>query len=96
MQPYLPYMINKQLPKDVVAARWIVRWSKAFVVVKGELYNKSILVVLQRYVTAQEGQAILKDFHIGICGLMQAVDQSQLKLSKQDFIGLLQSKMQKI
>jgi hypothetical protein len=54
------------------------------------------LVVLQRYVTAQEGQAILKDFHAGICGLMQAVDQSQLKLSKQDFIGLLQSKMQKI
>jgi hypothetical protein len=32
MQPYLAYMINKQLPKDVVPARRIVRRSKAFVV----------------------------------------------------------------
>jgi hypothetical protein len=39
------------------------------VVVKGELYKKnSISGVLQRCVTPQEGQDILKDIHAGICG----------------------------
>jgi hypothetical protein len=32
MQPYLAYMINKALPKDVVEARRIVRQCKAFVI----------------------------------------------------------------
>jgi hypothetical protein len=68
MQPYLAYMINKILPKDVVEAWRIMRRSKAFVVVKGELYKKSISRVLQRCVTPQEGQAILHDIHAGVCG----------------------------
>jgi hypothetical protein len=38
------------------------------VVVKGELYKKIISGVLQRCVTPQEGQAILKDIHAGIRG----------------------------
>jgi hypothetical protein len=38
------------------------------VVVKGELYKKSISGVPQRCVTPQEGQAILHDIHAGICG----------------------------
>jgi hypothetical protein len=38
------------------------------VVVKGELYNKSISGVLQRCVTPQEGQVILHDSHAGVCG----------------------------
>jgi hypothetical protein len=68
MQPYLGYMVNKTLPKDVVEARKIVRWSKAFVVVQGKLYKKSISGILQRCVTPQEGQVILKDIHAGVCG----------------------------
>jgi hypothetical protein len=55
MQPYLAYMLNKALPEDVVEARRIMRRSKAFMVVKGELYKKSISGVLQRYVTPQGG-----------------------------------------
>jgi hypothetical protein len=46
MQPYLAYMINKTLPKDTVEARRIIRRSKAFVVVQGKLYKKSITGVL--------------------------------------------------
>jgi hypothetical protein len=46
MQPYLAYMLHKTLPKDFVEARRIVRRSKAFVVVKGELYKKNISWVL--------------------------------------------------
>jgi hypothetical protein len=61
-------MINKQLPEDAVEAKRITRQSKAFVVLQGKLYKKSITGVLQRCVTPQEGQAILKDIHAGVCG----------------------------
>jgi hypothetical protein len=68
MQPYLAYMINKALPEDTVEARRIIRRSKAFVVLQGKLNKKSITGVLQRCVTPQEGQDILKDIHAGLCG----------------------------
>jgi hypothetical protein len=68
IQPYLPYMLHKTLPTDVVEAWRIVQSSKAFVVVKGELYKKSISRVLQRCVTLQVGQAILHGIHAGVCG----------------------------
>jgi hypothetical protein len=67
MHPYLAYLINKKLPDDVMEARRITRCSTAFVVINGELYKKSILGVLQRCITPQEGQAILRDIHEGIC-----------------------------
>jgi hypothetical protein len=41
---------------------------QAFVVLQGKLYKKSISGVLQRCVTPQEGQEILKDIHAGVCG----------------------------
>jgi hypothetical protein len=63
MQPYLAYMVNKTLPEDTVEARRIIRRSKAFVVLQGKLYKKSIMGVLQRCVTPQEGHKILKDIH---------------------------------
>jgi hypothetical protein len=68
IQPYLAYMVNKTLPEDVVEAQRIVRRSKAFVVLQGKLYKKSITGMLQRCVTPQEGQIILKDIHAGVCG----------------------------
>jgi hypothetical protein len=68
MQSYLAYMINKTLPEDTVEAKKIIRQSKAFVVLQGKLYKKSITGVLQRCVTPQEGQDILKDIHAGVCG----------------------------
>jgi hypothetical protein len=61
-------MINKNLPEDVVEVWQIVRRSKAFIIVKGELYKKIIFRVLQWCVTPQEGQAILHDIHAGVCG----------------------------
>jgi hypothetical protein len=47
MQPYLAYMINKALPEDTVEAKRIIRRSKAFVVLQGQLYKKIITGVLQ-------------------------------------------------
>jgi hypothetical protein len=55
MQPYLAYMINKILPEDTVQAKRIIRRSKAFVVLQGKLYKRSITGVLQRCITPQEG-----------------------------------------
>jgi hypothetical protein len=43
MQPYLAYMINKKLPEDAVEAKRITRRSKAFVVLEGKLYKRSIV-----------------------------------------------------
>jgi hypothetical protein len=68
MQPYLAYMVNKTLPEDVVEARRIVQRSKDFVVLQGKLYKKSLMGILQRCVTPQEGQIILKDIHVGVGG----------------------------
>jgi hypothetical protein len=68
MQPYLAYMMNKILSKDTVKARRIIRRSKAFIILQGNLYKKSITSVLHRCVTPQEGQDILKDIHAGVCG----------------------------
>jgi ribonuclease HI len=51
MQPYLAYMVNKQLPEDAVEAKRITRRSKVFVVLQGKLYKKSITDVLQHCVT---------------------------------------------
>jgi hypothetical protein len=47
MQPCLVYMINKTLPEDTVEAKRLIRRSKAFVVLQGKLYKKSITGVLQ-------------------------------------------------
>jgi hypothetical protein len=68
MQPYLAYMMNKTLPEDTVEAQRIIRRSKAFVILQGKLYKKSITCVLQRCITPQEGQDILKYIHAGVCG----------------------------
>jgi hypothetical protein len=68
MQPYLAYMVNKTLPEDIVQAKRIIQRSKAFVVLQGKLYKRSITCVLQRCVTPQEGQEILRDINAGVWG----------------------------
>jgi hypothetical protein len=68
MQPYLAYMVNKKLPEDTVQVKRIIRRSKAFVVLQGKLYKRSIKGVLQRCIMPQEGQEILRDIHAGVCG----------------------------
>ncbi|XP_051219594.1 uncharacterized protein [Lolium perenne] len=68
MQVYLAYITRKEIPEDPMEARRFIRRCKAFTVVKGELYKCNISGVLQRCVTPEEGQLILKDIHDGICG----------------------------
>jgi hypothetical protein len=46
MQPYLVYLMNKELPEDLVEPRRISHHSETFRVTKGELYKRSISGVL--------------------------------------------------
>jgi hypothetical protein len=66
MQPYLAYMVNKTLPKNTVQTKRIIQRSKAFVMLQGKLYKRSIIGVLQWCITPQEGQEILRDIHAGV------------------------------
>jgi hypothetical protein len=68
MQAYIAYILRKEIPDDPVEARRVIRRSKAFTVVKEELYKRRISGVLQRCVTPEEGRIIWKDVHEGVCG----------------------------
>ena len=62
---YIAYMLRKELPEDEDEARQIVRRSKAFTVIGGQLYIESVTGVAQRCITPEEGRMILDDIHSG-------------------------------
>ena len=39
--PYIAYILRKELPEDEEEAQQIIRQSKAFTVIKGQLYKQS-------------------------------------------------------
>ena len=67
-EPFLAYLIRKELPEDQNEARYIVRRSKAYKVHEGELYNKSTTGVLQRCISEEEGRNLLAEIHAGLGG----------------------------
>ena len=67
-KPFLAYLTEQQLPEDPVEARRIVRRSKAFTVVNGELYKRSISGIFQRCIAIDDGKALLREIHEGTCG----------------------------
>ena len=66
--PYIAYILRKELPEDEEEARQIVRRSKAFTVIRGQLFMESVTGVSQKCITPEEGLAILNDIHSGTCG----------------------------
>ena len=66
--PYIAYILRKELPEDEEEARQIVRRSKAFTVIRGQLYRESATGVGQKCITPEEGRIILDDIHSGTCG----------------------------
>ena len=64
----MSYMIDGSLPEDEVSARQVQRRAKAYTIINGELYKRSVTSVLQRCVGSEEGQEILRDIHQGECG----------------------------
>ncbi|KAK1670885.1 hypothetical protein QYE76_059044 [Lolium multiflorum] len=67
-KPFLAYLTKQELPEDPVEARRIVRRSKAFTVVNGELYKCSISGIFQRCIAIDDGKALLREIHEGTCG----------------------------
>ena len=64
--PYIAYILRKELPENEEEARQIVRRSKAFTVIKGQLYRESATRVGQKCITPEEGQIIHDDIHSGV------------------------------
>jgi hypothetical protein len=67
-KPYLAYLIRGELPEDTIHRRQIMRRSKAFTIIQGELYKCSTTGVLQRCIAPEDGIALLRDIHEGTCG----------------------------
>jgi hypothetical protein len=58
-KPYLAYLIRGKLPQDTNHHRQIIRRSKAFTIINGELYKCSMIEVLQRCIAPKDGIALL-------------------------------------
>lgn len=61
--PLLAYLINSDLPTDKNEAQQIVCRSKAYTVINGELYKRSLTSIFQQCVSEEEGRRLLKKFH---------------------------------
>jgi hypothetical protein len=50
-KPYLAYLVRGDLPEDPIHRRQVMRCSKAFTIINGELYKRSTTGVLQQCIT---------------------------------------------
>jgi hypothetical protein len=67
-KPYLAYLIRGELPEDTIHRQQVMRCSKAFTIIQGELYKRSTTGILQRCIAPKDGIALLRDIHEGTCG----------------------------
>jgi hypothetical protein len=65
---YLAYLIRGKLLEDTIHHRQIIRRSKVFTIINGELYKRSTTGVLQRCIAPKDGIALLQEIHEGTCG----------------------------
>jgi hypothetical protein len=56
---YLAYLMRGELPEYTIHHRQIMRLSKAFTIINGELYKRSTMGVLQRCIAPKDGIALL-------------------------------------
>jgi hypothetical protein len=64
-KPYLAYLTRGELPEDHIHRRQVMRRSKAFTIINGELYKCSTTGVLQRCIAQEDGIALLREIHEG-------------------------------
>jgi ribonuclease HI len=67
-KPYLAYLLHDELEEDAVHRQLIMHRSKAFTIIQGELYKRSMTGVLQRCIAPEDGIALLREIHEGTCG----------------------------
>ncbi|KAK1651072.1 hypothetical protein QYE76_068877 [Lolium multiflorum] len=68
VKPIKEFLINDTLPVDENESRRIQRRSKAYTIINGEVYKRSVTGVLQRCVEPEEGKEMLVEIHQGECG----------------------------
>jgi hypothetical protein len=67
-KPYLAYLTRGELPEDPIHCRQVMRRSKAFIIINGEIYKRSTAGVLQRCIAQEDRIALLREIHEGTCG----------------------------
>jgi hypothetical protein len=55
--------MEQKLPDDPTEAKRIVRRSKAFTIVDGELYKRNISGIFQMCIAIDDGKALLREIH---------------------------------
>jgi hypothetical protein len=61
-KPYLAYLIRGELPEDTIHHRQIMRRSKAFTIIQGELYKRSTTGVFQQCIAPEDRIALLSRY----------------------------------
>jgi hypothetical protein len=67
-KPYLAYLLRGELPKDAIHRYQVMRRSKAFTIIQGELYERSTIGLLQRCIAPEDSIALLRGIHEGTRG----------------------------
>jgi hypothetical protein len=60
--------MERRLPDNLVEAKRIVRRFKAYTLVYGDLYKRSISGIFQRCIATDDEKALLREIHEGTCG----------------------------
>jgi hypothetical protein len=68
VKPIKEFLVNDGLPADETESRRIQRRSKAYNIINGDMYKRSVTGVLQRCVELEEGKEMLQEIHQGECG----------------------------
>ena len=56
------------LPTNKIEAQRLTHRAKYFIVIKGELYKRSHIGILQRCIPTEQGKDLLEDIHGGVYG----------------------------
>jgi hypothetical protein len=65
---YMAYLMRGELPEDPIHRPQVMRRSKAFTIINGELYKRSTIGVLQQCIAQEDEIALLREIHEGTCG----------------------------
>lgn len=68
VKPIMEFLVNGGLPAEEVEARRTQRRAKAYTIINGEMYKRSVTEVLERCVEPEEGKEMLQEIHQGECG----------------------------
>nr|GEU92170.1 putative Gag-Pol precursor [Tanacetum cinerariifolium] len=72
MTPIQEYIEHEILPEDVAKARTIREKARNYTIEEGVLYQKSYLGPLLRCIGPQKAKYLIKEIHIGSCGMYDA------------------------